>query len=185
MPQMQPWYNVRKAAQVVAFFATREGGEINVLKLAKLVYLADRRNLEKYEFPITWDNLVAMDHGPVNSITLDCVKGMYDRVAVWEEFVTDRASYQVGAQKSFSLADFDELSDAELGTLEETWGQFGTMSKYQIRDWTHENCPEWEDPHGSSSPIPFGRLLKFLGKQDANELEADLLAERSARAAFA
>ena len=52
-----PGYNVRKAAQVVAFFAIRQGGRINVLKLSKLVYLSDRAFVEKYDVPILYDKL--------------------------------------------------------------------------------------------------------------------------------
>ncbi|MFD1610855.1 Panacea domain-containing protein [Sphingomonas tabacisoli] len=185
MPKMQPWYNARKAAQVSAFFAAKQGGTIPVLKLTKLLYLADRKNLQKYDFPITWDNLVSMDHGPVNSITYDCINGMRAANEDWEEFITDRAAYSVGITKPINVDQLDQLSDAEVETLEETWAEFGHMTKWQIRDWTHANCPEWEDPNGSSYPIPFNRLLKFLGKQDANELEADLLAERTLKAAFA
>ncbi len=32
-----PWFNVRKAAQIAAFFAGKEGKRIQVLKLAKLI----------------------------------------------------------------------------------------------------------------------------------------------------
>jgi uncharacterized phage-associated protein len=184
MPAMQPWYNARKAAQVVAYFAWQQGGEINVLKLTKLVYLADRRNLEKFEFPITWDNFVSMDHGPVDSITYDCINGMQGNED-WEEFVSGRNGYTIGLAKQVSGNDLDELSEAELETLGEIWEQFGGFTKYQIRDWTHQNCPEWENPHGSSSPIPFSRLLKFLGKKDADELETDLINERALKTAFA
>src|SRR6266480_1606796 len=49
---MRPWFNVRKAAQMAAFFAKQEGGTINVLKLVKLVYLANRAAMEKYDFPL-------------------------------------------------------------------------------------------------------------------------------------
>lgn len=185
MPSMQPWYNIRKAAQVVAVFARAEGGGINVLKLTKLIYLADRRNLEKYDFPITWDNLVSMDHGPVDSITYDCINGMQGKMPDWDEFISDRMDYAVGLVKPVSDADLDQLSDAEIETLNEIWAEFGGMSKYEVRDWTHANCPEWENPHGSSNPIPFARLLKFLGKRDADGLEADLLSERSMKVAFA
>ena len=45
-------YSARKAAQVAAFFAIKEGGAINVLKLAKLLYLSDREHLSQYDFPI-------------------------------------------------------------------------------------------------------------------------------------
>lgn len=183
---MTPWFNARKVSQIVAFFAREQGGEINVLKLTKLVYLADRRNMEKYDFPITLDHLVSMDHGPVNSITNNCINGLESERGDWENFVTDRAAYQVGvARDGLTDADFDELSDAELETLHEVWGEFGQMSKWAIRDWTHKHCPEWEDPRGSSAAIPYSRVFKYLGKLHADELEAQVLAERKLRKAFA
>ena len=183
---MTPWFNARKVAQVVAFFAREQGGAINVLKLTKLVYLADRRNMEKYDFPITGDNLVSMDHGPVNSITYNCINGMEVDRGDWEQFVTDRAGYEVGlAREQLSDDDLDELSDAEIETLRETWAKFGNMSKYGIRDWTHDNCPEWEDPKGSSASIPFSRVFKYLGKAHSDELESDIRAERTIRQVFA
>ena len=183
---MTPWFNTRKAAQVVAFFALREGGAINVLKVAKLVYLADRSNMEKYDFPITGDNFVSMDHGPVNSITYDCINGMQGDRLEWEQFVTDRAGYTVGvAHPNLTEDALDHLSDAEVGTLAEVWDEFGSMSKYQVRDWTHENCPEWENPHGSSAAIPFSRVFKYLGKTGADDLENQIEAERAIQAVFA
>lgn len=68
-----------------------------------------------------------------------------------------------------SLDDLDELSDAELGILDEIWARFGHLNKYSLRDYTHKNCLEWENPHGTSIPIPYERVLKFLGKGDRSE----------------
>lgn len=181
---MTPWFNVKKAAQTAAFFAREEGGNINVLKLVKLIYIADRKNMEKYDFPITGDRLVSMDHGPVNSITLNYINGLVDRGA-WEAFITDRNQYQVGVVRALSDEDLDELSAAELGTLKEVWNEFGKLTKYQIRDWTHKNCPEWEDPNGSSEPIPYARIFKYLGKENAVELEENIEIERNLRATLA
>lgn len=64
----------------------------------------------------------------------------------------------------------DELSRADRQVLDETWRDFGHMSQWDIRDYTHKHCPEWEDPLGSSNPIPYERVFKFLGKTDAAEL---------------
>lgn len=183
---MTPWFNIRKVAQIVAFFARQQGGSINVLKLTKLVYLADRRNMQKFEFPITGDNLVSMDHGPVNSITYNCINGMEGERGDWETFVTDRAGYEVGlAQASLPDEALDELSEAELETLHEVWAEFGHMGKYGIRDWTHKNCPEWEDPKGSSASIPFARVFKYLGKDHAEQLEESIRSDRELRQIFA
>lgn len=88
-------YNVRKAAQVTAYFAIREGGSINVLKLAKLLYLADRLCLEKYDLPILFDRFVSMDHGPVTSATLSYIDGMQDDRGNWDAFISGRANYMV------------------------------------------------------------------------------------------
>lgn len=45
-------FNVRKAAQVIAFLARERGGSINYITVVKLAYLADRRFLELYDLPI-------------------------------------------------------------------------------------------------------------------------------------
>lgn len=170
-------YSTRKAAQVAAFFAIGEGGSINVLKLAKLLYLADREHLRRFDMPILFDKFVSMDHGPVTSTTLNYVNGYEEDRANWDAFVTDRDRYAVGvASSSLTPDDLDELSDAELETLQAVWTQFGAMDRYTVRDWTHEHCGEWEDPNGSSTPIPYERVLKFLGKEHhaviAQEIES-------------
>lgn len=179
------WFNVRKAAQVVAFFARAQGGSINVLKLVKLVYLADRENLNRYEFPILNDQLVSMQHGPVNSATFDCINGSAQDDADWDEFVNDRARHMVGVARAFDDDDLDELSEAELETLQHVWGEFGHMGKWEIRDWTHKHVPEWEDPNGSSYVIPYGRIFKYLGKDDPDELEERIKSEHALMESFA
>lgn len=160
-----PGYNVKKAAQVVAFFAIKEGGDINVLKLAKLVYLADRKFMEKYDSPILYDLLVSMPHGPADSITLNYVNGLIQDPDNWDSFISDRSGHNVGlSDPELQLTGLVELSKAEMAVMSEIWDSFGHMTKYQLRDYTHDHCPEWEDPQGSSSSIPYERVLKYLGK---------------------
>jgi len=172
------WYNARKAAQVVAFFARAAGGKINVLKLTKLVYLADRLAMERFESPILKDKFVSMDHGPVNSITLNFINGLAEERQEWNELVTARYGHFVGLRNPRrELSEVDELSMAEIKILAETWETFGYMNPFELRDYTHHHCPEWEDPHGSSEPIPVERIFKFLGKPESATLAADLEAE--------
>ena len=109
--RLQPGYNVRKAVHVVAYFALKAGGSINVLKLVKLAYLADRLFLSEYEITV-------------------------------------------------------------LGSV---WKRFGHMNQWQLRDYTHDNCPEWEDPFKSSYVIPYERIFKYLGRGEHSEaLERDI-----------
>lgn len=172
------WYNSRKAAQVAAFFANSEGGQINVLKLVKLIYLADREALKTFDAPILLDKFVSMEHGPVNSLTLNQINGTAESDG-WNEFISDREGHFVGlSKKKVSPADLDELSPAEIKILKLIWERFGGMDRFELVAYTHKNCLEWEDPHGSSTPIPLERIFKFLGKQDGSELAAKLESER-------
>lgn len=183
---MSDWFNARKAAQVVAFFAMKQSGQINVLKLAKLVYLADRRFMQKYDCTILNDRLVSMPYGPVNSMTLNHINGLTVNDQ-WEQFVADRAGHMVAtASTSLSVSDLDELSKAEIDVLNETWSTFGSFDQFRLAEYTHQNCPEWEDPHGSARPIPYARVFKFLGKVDqAESLQEKVLSERAALANLA
>lgn len=171
-------YNERKAAQVAAFFALKQGGRINVLKIAKLLYLAERRFMERFDEPMFYDKLVSMDHGPVTSISLNLINGLLEGED-WSKFITDRDGYDVGVVTGVELDDLDHLSKADVSILAELWDEFGVMNQYQLRDWTHRHCLEWENPHGSSEPIRHDRVFKFLQKKNADELAENVHAYRS------
>lgn len=175
-----PGYDVNKAAQIVAFFAIKEGGSINVLKVSKLVYLAEREAMRIYDEPMMYDRLVSMPDGPVASVTLNFMNGN-NVDQRWSEFVAPRSGFSIPlAKRDVSIADLDHLSPADLDVLEALWGRFGDFDQYEIRDWTHvpENIPEWRDPEGSSTPINHAEVFEHLGKSIAEELSNDILEYR-------
>ena len=177
-------FSIRKAAQVVAFFARAQGGKINVLKLVKLVYLSDREFMDQYGEPMLYDRMVSMDHGPVNSTTLNLINGLSADDQSWSEFVGTREGNDIALAHGVTDAQLDELSVAELKVLRHVWVRFGRMGKYEVRDYTHKNCPEWEDPNGTSTPIPYARIFKFLGKDNAKSLARNIEETRSLGAIF-
>lgn len=178
-------FSIRKAAQVAAFFALKSNGQINVLKLTKLAYLADREFMSRYDEPLLFDCLVSMPHGPVDSLTYNYIRGDLSSED-WSQFISDRDGYSVGiANSQITFDNLDEFSDAEFEVLETVWRQFGHFDKYQLRDYTHCHCPEWEDPHGSSNPIPYERVFKFLGKSRCDDLEERIEGLRSVSRQFA
>lgn len=167
-------FNERRTAQVAARFLQLGGGTMAVLKLMKLMYLADRESLRRFGRPITFDYMVAMDHGPVLSQTLNLANGTIESEADgWERWISDRADYEVELREVPTREMLDELSDVDLEVVNDVWGQLGHLSKWQIRDWTHANCGEWQDPHGSSTPISLEAVLEQLGR---SEEEADAIA---------
>jgi len=172
--RLQPGYNARKAAHVAAYLALKAGGSINVLKLVKLVYLADRQFLAEYDEPILFDRLVSMEHGPVDSSLLSLINGEVEHPQ-WASIISAKANHVVGLNETIGMDTLDELSDAEVEVLNTVWHQFGHMNQWQLRDYTHDNCPEWEDPFKSSYVIPYERVFKYLGRGEHSEaLERDI-----------
>jgi uncharacterized phage-associated protein len=163
-------------AQMAAFFLQKERGQMPILKLMKLLYLSEREALDLYGHPISFDRMVSMKSGPVLSRTLDYVNGSIESEADgWETWIAARAGNEVALAKSPTREALTELSDADLQVLESVWARFGHMNKWEIRDYTHDKCAEWQDPQGGTLPIFYKDVFVALGKADqADELTEDL-----------
>ena len=179
IPAIPDWFNTRKAAQVVAFFAIKLDGKINILRATKLVYLADRLSMSKREHPITGDNFVSMKFGPVNTYTYSYMCGQASvRQDEWATFMGARSGHDLPLAKKIDVGALDELSRSDVAILEATWAEYKDIEKFKLAEWTHKFCPEWRDPNGSSIPIDFATVFKHLKKDDPVELAEEIQAER-------
>jgi uncharacterized phage-associated protein len=165
-------FNVRKAAQVIAYLARERGGSINFITVVKLAYLSDRRALELYDLPILNDEFVSMEHGPVNSTTYNYLKGRGRRDAdIWSSYVeTISEINEVTLVRDRVEDDFDELSDAEAKILKEVAAKYKGMRPFELVDYVHKNCAEWENVGQTSKPLPYERVFSALGKKNIEAL---------------
>lgn len=173
-------FNPRKAAQVIAYLALKAGGKLDVLKAVKLVYLADRQSIQMWGAPILDDQHVSMPHGPVNSATYSHLNGEHDLAASgWSDYLAARANHVVAVNAHVTVDVLDELSDADIASMDAVWTKFSHMGKWELRDWTHDrnNIPEWEDPSGSSRPIPLERIMTLVGIENA-DAQAELVKDQ-------
>ena len=178
-------------AQMAAFFADKEGGSINVLKLMKLMYLADRESMHRYGSPISLDNMVSMQHGPVLSRALNLSRGLEGKASqdIWDSWISDRENHTVELIGNLEHKDLDYISEADLEMLESVWGKFGHMDGWELRDFTHKHCAEWKDPestgHGSF-PIEEIDVFRAVGiaDEEATFLAKELMEEKSLRRSF-
>lgn len=185
VPNIPDWFKTRKAAQVTAFFALMAGGSINILKATKLIYLADRLSMERRDFSITNDQYVSMPFGPVNSYTYSYMQGAAPvRQEDWLEFISPRAGKTLRMSQEVNVEDLDELSRGDLKVLSETWDRFSDIDRFDLAQWTHDFCPEWKDPKGSSIPIELASIFHSLGKANPVDLAEDLQNERRIVAEF-
>lgn len=181
-------FSERKVSQMAAYFLEKRGGRMSHLKLIKLLYLSDRESMNRYGWPITGDHIVAMPHGPVLSMTLNYMDGNIESSkGGWESYISAKSNHEVTLRREVHTKDLDELSNAEIEVLDSVWQQFGKMSRWQLRDYTHEHCPEWKDPDGSSIPIDFKDVLIALGKteDEARDMSAAIEEQKKIDRIFA
>lgn len=162
-----PLFDERRTAEAAAYLLYRAGGRLSVLKLMKLLYLAERLCLERHGEPLTGDKLVSMPHGPVLSMTLEHINGMRPSAENgWDSWISARSNHNVALADPSMIRSPDDLthfSEADLGVLRETWDEFGHLSGKSLECYTHDNLPEWQDPDGSSRPISYGDVFKAVG----------------------
>jgi uncharacterized phage-associated protein len=166
-------FRSRKAAQICAFFAVKSKGIIEKLKLIKLVYFSERKTLADYHRPMLFDELFSLPHGPICSSTLNGIDGEIHG-HLWDDFLA-RNGNAIVAMKNFNRDDLDEISDDEIATLEKIWKDLGHMTASQLRNYSHENCPEYTETEGRI-PIAYREVLEALGvsEPEAESVEREI-----------
>lgn len=166
---MRFFFDPDKATQAAAHLVTLHGGQINVMALLKLLYLADRQALLETGYPITGDCMVSMPHGPVLSRIYDAIKwGCLDFLIrksddPWASTFSERENNEI--LLSNPSPSTEKMSKYEIKLLNKIHEVYGKMTPWQLRNLTHK-LPEWNDPHGSSSPIEPETILRHAGKSD-------------------
>lgn len=144
---------------------------MSYLKLMKMMYIAEKTFLLQYGETITGDKMVSMPRGPVLSSVYNLFTSGAD---YWNNWIQNPGNYdlslagRVKVNESDPLDTFDELSVAEKNVLDEVFAKYCNLNRWQLVDLLHqkENCPEWQDPHGSSLQIGLRALLLKNGKSE-------------------
>lgn len=136
-------FDYKKATQAINYLTVREGGQIEKLKLIKLVYLADRYHLRRYGRPMMNDAYFAMPYGPVGS----SVKDIAEFSGFLDDSERDYASIFIekrDTNKVVSIAKVDTavFSESEVEALDFSYTEFGGQTASSLVDITHL-YPEW------------------------------------------
>jgi uncharacterized phage-associated protein len=147
-------YDEGKAGEMAAFLLNWGDDPMGQMKLIKLLYIADRQAIVETGFSITGDQIYGMEKGPVLSVTLNLIKGLQrgrGKVASYVAPVSEK-QYVRSVQHPPDAPEL--LSDYELRVLRRVHDEFGNHTGEQLKDWLHQNAPEWKEPN-----TPGGRAL--------------------------
>jgi uncharacterized phage-associated protein len=108
--------------------------------IVKTIFLADRAHLNKYGRPVTFDNYVAMTHGPVPSLTYDLLKpstnfsAYFDEERPWTTVADGNKNTFVNIQRAHKN---EVLSKTDIAVLDSALDIIVTLSFGQIKNITH------------------------------------------------
>jgi uncharacterized phage-associated protein len=177
-------YRPSKAAQMAAYFAEKEGGKIEKLKLIKLIYLAERESMKRRARPMIYDQMYSLPHGPICSNALNGINGTADKTA-WSRWVHLQSDNKtVRSLKAAERKSLKELSESDIEILQSIWARFGHMTSGQIRKWTHDNCPEYIELESGRIPIEYRDVFEAVGHDNAVDLEVTVREYRRIEAAL-
>lgn len=136
---MKVEFNKSKALNSLLYVANRLQRK-DFHKIFKILYFSDREHLAEWGCPITGDNYIAMDAGPVPSRIYDMLK-----IVRGDSYCSD----DEGLGKSFAIdnwmyvnplrdADADKLSKTEKQSLDDSISKYGSLSYDEIKEKSHD-----------------------------------------------
>jgi uncharacterized phage-associated protein len=164
-------FNFSKTLQATGYLLRRKAGSRdNYMRVLKLLYIAERRSLQRRGVPISGDSIFAMERGPVLSRTLSLIDGSDPETANWD-FYVKREDYDISLVHEPGNM---QLSRADINVLEEVADEFRGFDEWALVDWCHKNLPEYEKNWALRGDkkrhrISLGDLLEAVGRSADDE----------------
>lgn len=167
------WYfDPIRVTQAASYLLACSGqNRMPYLKLLRLLYMADQESLRETERPITGDDALATDYGPVLSRVYDYIQCMPRKGAhEWARFF-HADGYDV---ERFEDPGASELSPYDERILKSVYDHNAHLDSFDTRLLSQE-FPEWEKAYrgeGTTLPISLELRLEAVGIQSKEALDA-------------
>lgn len=177
-------FSEAKAAHAAAYLLKKAGGSLELLKLMKLMYLAERGFYERYGRPMIGDQPMADRHGPVLDSVYRAAADVRDAGPTWQQLICPRQDNDIDLKDN--AVQLKKLSQADRNVLDAVWEEHGHKTGSQLRKWTHRNCKEYDELSFTQwDPRRRIELTRLLTEVGYSSEEASLLvAEQAASEHF-
>lgn len=123
------------------------------VKLMKLFYFLDFTHVKTYGSPVTYDNYVNLEHGPIPSFIKNLVDTAADDIdtsrladTIYFERPAGIDMYRVLPIRKFTEEDKKYFSETELEILEKVCARFGNKNTNYIEEASHKEAP-WKETY--------------------------------------
>jgi hypothetical protein len=167
-------FKARKSTQAAAYLLKLCNGKKDKYLLLKMIYLADRSALDRWNISITGDEPYSMQYGPVPSNLYDLTKGGIRNGCEWEKAIESVKGETLVLKSDPGT---DELSEDEMDLLRETFQKYKDFSFDKMKAYCHD-LPEYDKTVGAGSkPITISTMFESLGRPEQAADIADSIQE--------
>ncbi len=148
-----------------------------MLKLMKLMYLAERESYQRYGRPMIGDVPYADKHGPVLDAVYKSAAYVEEAGATWKALISPRDGNVI--RLCTENPELKKLSASDRKVLDALWDEHKDKSASKLRNWTHEHLQEYVElsfpDWAPRKPIELKRMLVAIGlsEQEAEEVIAE------------
>ena len=165
-----------KAVQVAARLITLAGGRENYTKLIKLIYIADRESITRWDHSLTGDEYWSLKEGPIVSGIMDRIRGTVrsQHATLWEQHIrTD--GYEVVLERDPGTSRLAPVEEELLSELTDKFRDFDWRAMvHHVHGFAEYKEPEAEN---GRKPIYYVDILKAVGREEeAKELAKEFSA---------
>ena len=141
--------SLSKLKSLLLYFGTYTNKKfLGKVKLMKLIYFLDFIHVKKYGVPVTFDNYVNLEHGPIPSGVLNLVNSAIydiDNSALSDTILFERPEgtemCRIIPQRKFNERDKRYFTDTELEVMSEVVRRFGEKNTKFIENASHKESP--------------------------------------------
>lgn len=185
LPRLRP--NYRKILEAILYLvneAERRKTSVTEYDIVKSIFVADVAHLNQYARPITFDNFVAMEHGPVPSATRNVLQPDFNPLfhygeEQWPLWTRERSPEDGASAYKFVNARRREnlrvLSETDVHALSEALSVVKSLKFAGVRNETHKH-PAYTEAWARRGDKKAADMdyTKLLDAED-NELIEDLI----------
>lgn len=140
---------VEKLKAILLYFcANTEPRFLGKVKLMKLVYFLDFGHVKRYVSPVTYDNYVHLNYGPVPSTILNLVTEVsddFDNAELSEVISIEKKPgtdmHRIIPVRKFNQNDAKYFSKSELKTMKAVCSRFGDSTTKEIEEASKKETP--------------------------------------------
>lgn len=169
--------NPKKILEGVVWLANQLP-DIDQYQVVKMFFFADKKHLNAYGRPIFGDKYIALEHGPIASLTLNAIKReknfvTNEYIELFEEALTFKLEGNKHLMRAKREADLDEFSKTDIAMLNESFKENKDKSFQELREKTHKE-PAWEEAWNSRG-VQLSQDMDFRLFVDESEYAGDTI----------